>query len=434
MALNIYRRHGSHCPGGRALHEMTYEADELRRNWKKCFCPIYASGTLSGQFKRKNTERTDWAEAKAIVLDWERLSSWNGRPHPIESTPVAPMPVMPILDLQRFSDSAQPPITIAEALKTYLAVRSGSGIASATLRKHRTFVKQLEQFATARGYVMLEQVTSADIDMFFAGWKLGPRTKAKRLGTLRGFFRFCAKRKWVAVDPTDPKSVGPVSSDLKPPTGANRAANKIPFTDEELQRIIHACDQLEPISWTNGKMGGIWTGNDVKDFIWVLVYTGLRISDVGLFNMSRLKGNEMFLRAKKNGGDVFTWIPDWLRDRLQELAKERGPRPFVAGRSDRLETVTDLWRRKISRAFELAGKFEEPPTPHRFRHTFARILLQKGVAVADVADLLGDDEETVREHYARWVPERQARLTSILREAFVDKPKPRLVSIRGRRK
>jgi hypothetical protein len=26
MALNVYRRHGSHCPGGRALHEMTYEA------------------------------------------------------------------------------------------------------------------------------------------------------------------------------------------------------------------------------------------------------------------------------------------------------------------------------------------------------------------------------------------------------------------------
>jgi integrase len=74
------------------------------------------------------------------------------------------------------------------------------------------------------------------------------------------------------------------------------------------------------------------------------------------------------------------------------------------------------------------------PTPHRFRHTFARILLQKGVPVADVADLLGDDEETVREHYARWVPERQARLTSILREAFVDKPKPKLVSLPGRRK
>lgn len=90
--------------------------------------------------------------------------------------------------------------------------------------------------------------------------------------------------------------------------------------------------------------------------------------------------------------------------------------------SERLETVTNLWRRKIARAFALAGPFPEPPTPHRFRHTFARILLQRGVSVADVADLMGDDEETIRRHYARWVPERQARLTQILQDAFTDRP------------
>ena len=40
------------------------------------------------------------------------------------------------------------------------------------------------------------------------------------------------------------------------------------------------------------------------------------------------------------------------------------------------------------------------------------------------ADLLGDDEKTVREHYARWVPERQERLTRILKDAFGERPKP----------
>lgn len=158
-------------------------------------------------------------------------------------------------------------------------------------------------------------------------------------------------------------------------------------------------------------------------------YTGLRISDVALFNINRLRGNELFLRAKKNGGDVFTWIPDWLRERLVRRAKEHGMRPFILGRSDRLETVTDGWRRRINKVFELAGKFEETPTPHRFRHTFARILLQSGVPVADVADLLGDDEYTVRVHYSRWVPERQARLTNILKEAFTDKPRPQIVAL-----
>ena len=80
----------------------------------------------------------------------------------------------------------------------------------------------------------------------------------------------------------------------------------------------------------------------------------------------------------------------------------------------------------------MAGPFDEHPTPHRFRHTFVRILLEKGVPVADVAELVGDTEEVVRRHYAKWVPERQARLQKILRDAFEGKPKPKpkLVSMR----
>jgi integrase len=391
---------------------MTYEADELRRTWKKCSCPIYASGTLDGQFKRRNTERTAWPDAKAVVAASETAGSWRGPVKRVEPPPAVAPPTDP---------STTSRLSIADSIRAYLAIREGARIAPATLRKYRTFTKQLREFADARGYAMLDQFTSADIDAYYGGWKLGARAKGKRLGTLRGFFRFCLNREWLEKNP--------VTSDLKPPLGANRATNQVPFTDDELHNIISACDQLEPTSWSNGRYNGVWTGEDAKDFIWVLVYTGLRISDVALFNMSRLRGNALFLRAKKNRGDVFTWLPDWLRDRLVRRAKEHGVRPFLLGDSDRLETVTDGWRRRINKVFELAGKFVETPTPHRFRHTFARILLQRGVPVADVADLLGDDEDTVREHYSRWVPERQARLTNILQDAFNDKPKPKLVAL-----
>ena len=61
---------------------------------------------------------------------------------------------------------------------------------------------------------------------------------------------------------------------------------------------------------------------------------------------------------------------------------------------------------------------------------FARILLQNaGVTVRDVAELLGDTEDVVLRHYGTCVPERQARLTKILKDAFQDKPK--LVAING---
>ena len=84
----------------------------------------------------------------------------------------------------------------------------------------------------------------------------------------------------------------------------------MPFTDAQLEDIIKACHQVEDQTWRNRHGSGIWTGEDVKDFIWLMTYTGLRISDAVLFDIERLHGNEVFLRAKKNGGEVFAYIED----------------------------------------------------------------------------------------------------------------------------
>ena len=54
-----------------------------------------------------------------------------------------------------------------------------------------------------------------------------------------------------------------------------------------------------------------------------------------------------------------------------------------------------------------------------------------GVTVRDVAELLGDTEEMVRRHYAAWVSERQERLTGVLKEAFREKPKLKLMVMPG---
>jgi len=43
---------------GHALDLRGYEPEELRRNWKKCHCPIYVCGMLDGTFQRNNTKKT----------------------------------------------------------------------------------------------------------------------------------------------------------------------------------------------------------------------------------------------------------------------------------------------------------------------------------------------------------------------------------------
>jgi site-specific recombinase XerD len=78
----------------------------------------------------------------------------------------------------------------------FITNRESAGVAPATLRKYRTFTKQIAAYGESRGYVMLDQFTPADIDLFWANWKLSARAKGKRLHALRAFFRFSVNRKW----------------------------------------------------------------------------------------------------------------------------------------------------------------------------------------------------------------------------------------------
>lgn len=422
MPLNLYRRHyraPGKCVGGHPPDSRSYEAEELRRNWKKCYCPIYADGTLGGKFNRRNTRKALWPEAKAVAGEWEARGSWEETQAPAQAPEPEPPPPEP----------PKPSVTIEFATDAYLANREGRDIAPATLRKYKTFVKQLREFASDKGYVMLEQLEITDMDEFYYRWKDGIRARAKKLERLKGFFKFCAKRKWIVENP---------ASDLDAPVGSGKPANRMPFTDPELVRIYEACDQLPEIRWKNQLGSGSWGGEDVKTMIMLLSWTGLRISDGALFDMSRVTphpegGANIFLRMHKTKGPLFTWVDDWLYERLLAREKKYGAKIFATGRSERIDTVTDGWRDKIHRVFALAGPFEcGRPTPHIFRHTFVRLLLQRGVSPRDVADLIGDTEEMVLKHYARWVPERQERLTNILREKLSSAPKPKLAVIRGK--
>jgi site-specific recombinase XerD len=410
MALKPYRRHRKECEGGHPEDARSGEFEEGRRGWKKCACLIHVSGTLGGRFSRKQTGKSDWDEARAVAAQWESAKCWDG---PIGF-------IKEVVGTDTARDDKR--ISINDATSAFIASRKNRGLEASTLSKYQTSVKQLRAYCDSRGYVLLSQLTVADMDRFYASWKDGKRAGAKKLERLKGFVKFCLKRKWLTED---------ITEDLQAQEGSSIPANKMPFTDAEMDRIYAACDSLGgPTAQGPGHRN--WSGEDVKDFIMLSIYTGLRISDVATFDITqRLKGNDVFLRMHKTKKELYTWIPDWLVARLRARNEEHGALIFRTGESLVMRTMAELWRVKLGKVFKLAGHFDEPAMPHRFRHTFVRILLEKGVPVADVAELIGDTEEVVRKHYARWVPERQARLTKILKEAFENKP--RLVVMKERK-
>lgn len=406
MALNLYRRHRRDCKAGHLEELLSSEFDERKKGWKRCECPIFASGTLAKLYRRQSTGQWEWANAKTVTASWEAAGSWDGEAKPI------PQPV---------AEPTHRRISVEHATIAFLDELKETA-AFATHKKYRLLMKRLIRFSEERGFVMIDQWEPADVRQFRSTWPVSPPTAVRRMAMLKPFFEYCVSNKWIVSNPAR------MVKNPKTRDSAERAEQKLPFTDDEIKRMYEACQRYG----TTGKHK--WNGDDVADFISLSIYTGLRISDVALFHIDRMQpSGEIHVRTTKAGTHVYTWVPQWLQDRIRARALKHGPRVFGEHTTKSLDVITELWRRKLNIVWKDCGKWKEKPTPHRFRHTFARILLQKpGVTVRDVAELLGNTEEMIRKHYGAWVPERQARLTKILQEAFNDKPRPKLVSMPSR--
>jgi integrase len=362
-----------------------------------------------------------------VVYLWETAGEWDGGRHPSVPEPLPSSVSEPLKG-----------IPIDRAAEAFLAAHRECS-APNTYKKYSVIIKKLKQHSALKGYVMISQWTPIDVWEFRQSWTVGLLTAIKDLSVVKAFFEFALSNEWINRNPAR------LVRNPRGRAGDNpRSKERTPCSDEELQRMFDACDRLygkhalrwsrkahylpaEPSETVNYRYK--WDGQDLADFISVSVYTGLRISDVCTFRTDRvLPSGECHVRTAENGRKVFTWIPQWLQKRIRARGAEHVPLIFGQHSTSDMNVVTDVWRRKLKRLWNLCGPWAEQPTPHRFRHTFACILLQQpGVTVRDVAELLGDTEEMVRRHYAAWVTERQERLTSVFKEAFREKPTPKLV-------
>jgi hypothetical protein len=144
MALALYRRHRRDCKAHHPEELRTSEYDERKKGYKRCECPIFASGTLAKRFRRQSTGRWEWAHAKALAAQWELAGTWTG----VGATLPAPAP-----DPAPQTSSR---CTIVEATEAFLSHRRNRGVAPATLAKYRTFTRQVRDYADSRGYVFMD--------------------------------------------------------------------------------------------------------------------------------------------------------------------------------------------------------------------------------------------------------------------------------------
>ncbi len=392
-----------------------------------------------------------WEEATAVASNWAK---WGG------ITPPIAIKFEPKYELR----------TIAEAIEQFNSTQKSNGCDSDRLVQYGHLLDlRLIPFAASKRIEFIQQMDNAEIwGQFRQTWKnenphknrtpkpeeankvvlLGKRTEGRLISDLRVFHTFCVSREWLSDNWASKKHKMFVSVGVDP---------KEPFSDEELEYIYKASGQITDGRGFSTKRTGTKNGRETLIFAWVLRYTGLRISDVTMMESSQLVPfksgrythalycNPKKTRGKKNNfvhipipNGAFPHDPN-LVAALESLPLKNGRFFFLGGAplpptgseewKERLHQATTNWRARIDRLFVHASNLmaeAQPPTafgdrphPHRFRHTFAATLLRAGVSLRIVAQYLGDTEEVVRDHYAKFCIAEQEEAASVLEKAML---------------
>jgi integrase/recombinase XerD len=360
--LSVFRLHTKGCSAGRS---------RLDRGFKKCKCPIHVEGKCGDAFIRKSLGTTSWQRAQQQILEAEARGSWEPLPEELKAEPVK----------------------IREAKEQFLKeAESGRRLGESALRKYKLMLRQLEDLATKEGFRYLKQLDVEFLRSFRDSWKIGPRTALKKLERVRAFFRFAFENNWIERN----------SAKLVRGAAHVKDTQKPPFEPKEMERIVEACRTT--------KMRGC-SNDELLAFVLLLRYSGLRIGDASMLTIDRFKGSDLYLYTQKSGTHVYVPLPPYVVNLIRSIKLRHGKYLFTGPESLRMETASDLWRRRLGGVFKLAKI--ESAHPHRFRHTFAVELLKQGVPMEEVSILLGHNSVRITErHYASWVQARQEILKS----------------------
>lgn len=277
---------------------------------------------------------------------------------------------------------------------TYL--RDVKRMAANTIESYARDLAALAGFAEARG-TAVDALDRHDLEAFVRSLMasgLSPRSVARAVACVRGFYRFAA---------VEDKRDGSPADDLRAP----RAWPSLPkfLSLEEVDRLLAQPDTSTP------------RGLRDKALIEVLYATGLRVTELVSLKTSNLHLDEGYLtcvgkgskeRIVPVGQEAADWLKKYLAHGRRALLNGSSPWLFVNARDGGPLSRVGFW--KVLKEYGIKAGISRELSPHVLRHSFATHLLERGADLRAIQVMLGHADLSTTQIYTHVL---EARLRAV---------------------
>jgi len=223
--------------------------------------------------------------------------------------------------------------------------------------------------------------------------QLSPRSTARWLSTLKGFYRNLVLQQKIVVDPTQqihhPKLGRSLPSAL---------------STDQVEALLDAPDVGTPLGLRDRAM------------LEILYASGLRITELVTLELTNVNQRQGVIRVMGKGNKerlvptgeaALDWLARYLRDARPELLPGGGPMLFPSRRG-RVMTRQTFWH--AIRRYALRAGIQQKVSPHTLRHAFATHLVDKGADLRAVQMMLGHADLSTTQIYTHVANQRLKNL------------------------
>jgi integrase/recombinase XerD len=288
----------------------------------------------------------------------------------------------------------RPALTLIDTYLTYL--RDVRRMSANTVESYARDLVALGSFAEKLG-IAPDQLQRHDLEAFVRSLMasgLSPRSVARAVACVRGFYRFVALEQKREESPAE---------DLQAP----RAWPALPkfLSLEEVDQLLAQPDPSTP------------RGLRDKALIELLYATGMRVSELVALQPGDLHLDDGYLmcvgkgdkqRIVPIGQEATEWVRRYLRDARPELALRSSRWLFVNARDGKALSRVGFW--KVLKEYGIKAGITRSLSPHVLRHSFATHLLERGADLRAIQVMLGHADLSTTQIYTHVL---EARLRAV---------------------